>query len=146
MYDQYMMGSSLLVTPLFDKSDKRTVYLPEGTWYNFNTNEKYEGGREYEITVRFDEMPLFVKEGTILPLADPVQYVSESTVFDIDCRVYGTPGSAVTLFEDDGVSYDYRKDACNILTLHVEKGKGKVKRSGNYKGKRYKIKDWTFIK
>lgn len=146
MYDQYMMGSSLLVTPLFDKSDKRTVYLPEGTWYNFNTNEKYEGGREYEITVRFDEMPLFVKEGTILPLADPVQYVSESTVFDIDCRVYGTPGSAVTLFEDDGVSYDYRKDACNKLTLHVEKGKGKVKRSGNYKGKRYKIKDWTFVK
>lgn len=143
--DQYMMGNSLLVAPLFDNSDKRTVYLPAGNWYNFNTNEKYEGGREYEITVRFDEMPLFVKEGTILPLADPVQYVSESTVFNIVCRVYGTPVAPVTLFEDDGVSYNFKKQAYNILSLWVEKNKGKVKRSGNYKEKRYNIRDWAFL-
>jgi len=140
-----MMGANLLVTPLFDNSDKRIVYLPEGNWYNYNTNKKYEGGREYEITVGFDEMPLFVKEGTILPQADPVQYITESTVFNIVCHVYGNTKKNVTLFEDDGVSYNYRKGEYNLLSLWIEKGKGRVKRSGNYKGKRYHIKDWVFI-
>ena len=143
--DQYMMGANLLVTPLFDNSDKRIVYLPEGNWYNYNTNKKYEGGREYEITVGFDEMPLFVKDGTILPLADPVQYITESTVFNIVCHVYGNTKKNVTLFEDDGVSYNYRKGEYNLLSLWIEKGKGRVKRSGNYKVKRYHIKDWVFI-
>lgn len=47
--DQYMMGDNLMVAPLLDDSGKRTVYFPEGIWYNFNTHERYEGGREYEV-------------------------------------------------------------------------------------------------
>ncbi len=144
--DQYMMGDRLLVAPLFDDSNKRKLYLPEGIWYNFNTNEKYEGGREYEVTVKMDEMPLFVKGGSILPLADPVQFVSNTTSFDITCCVYGNADRPVSLFEDDGVSYNYRNGDFNKLSLWVEKGKGKVKRNGNYKKKRYSIKKWEFIK
>lgn len=143
--DQYMVGDCLLAAPLFENSNKRVVYLPAGDWYNFNTNEKYEGGREYEITIGLNEMPLFVKEGTILPLANPVQFVSDTTTFDIICHVYGNPSKVVTLFEDDGVSYNYKNSEFNLLSLWVEKGKGKIKRSGNYKGKRYYIKDWNYI-
>lgn len=145
LFDQYMVGTSLLVAPLFDNSNKRMVYLPAGNWYNFNTNEKYEGGREYEVTIHFNEMPLFVKEGAILSLANPVQYVADNTSFDIVCHVYGNPEGEVSLFEDDGVSYNYKKNEYNTISLWVEKGKGKMKRSGNYKGKRYNIKDWKFI-
>lgn len=107
--DQYMMGDNLLVAPLLDDTGKRKVYFPAGGWYNFNTNERYEGGKEYEVAIALDEMPLFVKDGTILPLADPLQFVSETSVFNIACHVYGNPdGKQYTLFEDDGVSYDLR--------------------------------------
>lgn len=144
--DQYMMGNSLLVAPLFEDSNRRKIYLPEGDWYNFNTNEKLVGGCEYEIVVEMDQMPLFVKDGTILPLANPVQFVSDQTVFDITCRVYGKVDKEFTLFEDDGVSYNYKDGSFNRLSLLVEKGKGKVKRTGNYKLKRYRIEKWDFVK
>lgn len=146
IYDQFMVGDRLLAAPLFEQSDKRKVYFPEGTWYNFNTNEKYAGGREYEIQVTFDEMPVFVKEGTILPLAKPVLCVEDQTQFEITCSVYGINAAPASLFEDDGVSYNYKKNECNTISLWIEKGKGKTKRTGNYKSKRYIITDWKFIR
>lgn len=146
--NQYMMGDNLMVTPLLDDTGKRTVYFPKGTWYNFNTNERYEGGGEHEVTIAMDEMPLFVKGGTILPLAKPLQYVADDSVFDIVCHVYGDASeTAFTLFEDDGVSYDFeRKNSYNWLLLEVKNGKGKCKRKGAYKGKRYNVSEWVFVK
>lgn len=146
--NQYMMGDNLMVTPLLDDTGKRTVYFPKGTWYNFNTNERYEGGGEHEVTIAMDEMPLFVKGGTILPLAKPLQYVADDSVFDIVCHVYGDASeTAFTLFEDDGVSYDFeRKNSYNWLFLEVKNGKGKCKRKGAYKGKRYNVSEWVFVK
>lgn len=120
--NQYMMGDNLMVAPLLDDTGKRTVYFPKGTWYNFNTNERYEGGGEHEVTIAMDEMPLFVKGGTILPLAKPLQYVADDSVFDIVCHVYGDASEATsTLFEDDGVSYDFEsKNSYNWLLLDVK--------------------------
>ena len=60
--DQYMMGDGLMAAPLYQNKKTRTVYFPEGTWYNFNTNEKYEGNREYEITTELDQLPLYVRQ------------------------------------------------------------------------------------
>jgi len=93
-------------------------------------------------------MPLFVKDGTILPLADPLQFVSETSVFDITCHVYGNPdGKQYTLFEDDGVSYDFENKNCyNWLNLGVKKGKGYYKRQGSFNGQKYSINKWVFIK
>lgn len=48
--------------------------------------------------------------------------------------------------EDDGVSYNYEQNQFNLINLSVEKGKGKVKRTSNYKTEHYRIKDWIFIK
>lgn len=146
--NQYMMGDNLMVAPLLDDTGKRTVYFPKGTWYNFNTNERYEGGGEHEVTIAMDEMPLFVKGGTILPLAKPLQYVADDSIFDIVCHVYGDASEAAsTLFEDDGVSYDFEsKNSYNWLLLDVKNGKGKYKRKGSYKGKRYNVSEWVFIK
>jgi len=143
-----MMGDNLLVAPLLDDTGKRKVYFPAGIWYNFNTNECYEGGQEYEVAIALDEMPLFVKDGTILPLADPLQFVSETSVFDITCHVYGNPdGKQYTLFEDDGVSYDFENKNCyNWLNLGVKRGKGYYKRQGSFNGQKYSINKWVFIK
>ncbi|SBW03654.1 TIM-barrel domain-containing protein [uncultured Dysgonomonas sp.] len=144
---QYMMGAAILVTPLFEKSHSRKVYFPSGcNWYNFNTNEKYEGGKEYDIIATFSQMPIFVKEGAILPLSKVIQYVADNTVFEITPIVYGQNANPATLFEDDGLTYNYKKNEFNTITLSLENGKRKMDKEGTYKKSRYKIQDWIFIK
>jgi alpha-glucosidase (family GH31 glycosyl hydrolase) len=65
---QYMLGDSLLVAPVTDVSRKKAeVYLPEGTWYGLFDNKEYQGG-EYTIDCPIDEIPVFVREGAILPM------------------------------------------------------------------------------
>lgn len=144
--DQYMVGPGLMAAPLYENKKYRKVYFPEGTWYNFNTNEKYEGKREYEITTELDQLPLYVRQGTLLPLADPVPYVGMQTVFDLHCKVYGTFATTCWLFEDDGESYDFREGKYNNVILEAAKGKVKLKRTGNgYKQKRFRLVDYEFI-
>lgn len=142
--NEYMIGQGLLSAPLTDKADERKVYLPEGVWYDFNTGRKYYGGKEYSITCNYTGLPLFVKEGTILPLAKPVEYITPSTQFEITCRVYGKT-AITTLFEDDGITFNYEKSTYNSVALSYVNNKGTAKRSGNYKQKRYNIKGWQVI-
>jgi len=69
---EYMLGKNILVAPVLTK-EKRTksVYLPgRERWYRFSSDRKYRGGNEYNIPVTKDDMPVFVRGGTFLPLAD----------------------------------------------------------------------------
>lgn len=143
--DQYLIGEGLMAAPLYQNKKTRTVYFPEGTWYNFNTNEKYEGNREYEIITEFNQLPLYVRQGTLLPLAAPVPNVDAQTVFNLHCKVYGTPTATCQLFEDDGISYDFQKGAYNNVTLDAAKGKVKLKRTKGCKLNRYKLVSSEFI-
>jgi len=86
-----MIGNGMMAAPLYENKKSRKVYFPEGVWYNFNTNEKYEGNREYEITTELNQLPLYVRQGTLLPLAEPVPYINTQTVFNLNCKIYGTP-------------------------------------------------------
>lgn len=143
--DEYMIGSGILAAPLTEKIDERKVYLPEGTWYDYNTNQKYEGGKYYTIKPDLNQLPIFIKAGTILPLAKPVEFVAPDTRFEITCYVYGDANKA-TLFEDDGLTFNYEGGAYNTVNLVWNKNKGEVKRVGKFKGSRYVIKKWEVIK
>jgi alpha-D-xyloside xylohydrolase len=144
--DEYMIGSGILAAPLTEKADERKVYLPAGNWYDFNTNKKYEGGKVYTIKPGLTELPIFIKEGTILPLAKPVEHVSPDTKFEITCFVYGADKTSGKLFEDDGITFDYEKGSFNTIDLFWSKSKGSIKRSGLYKNSRYLIRKWVLVK
>ena len=143
--DEYMIGPGILAAPLTEKEDERVVYLPAGTWYDYNTNQKYTGGKEHTIKTGLTQLPIFIKEGTILPLANPVDHVDQDTKFEITCWVYGSNATRATLFEDDGTSFNYEKGNYNTITLSWQKNKGTVKRSGQFKNVRYVIKKWQVI-
>lgn len=143
--NEYMIGESLLAAPIIGESPSRTLYLPEGNWYDFNTNKKYEGAKEYTINYDLDQIPLFVKEGAILPFAKPVEYISSSTVFEITCRVYGNIPANTVLFEDDGVTNNFNKGNYNRVDLSFSNRKGHINREGNYKKKVYQIRNWEYI-
>lgn len=141
--DEYIIGESLLAAPFLDGTGSRRVYFPAGTWYDFNTNKKYEGGKCYGIEMSLDQIPLFVKEGTILPLAKPEQYITRNTVFEITCHIYGERCNPVFLFEDDSYTNDYQKGKFNWVSLEWNGKKVKTATKGDYKGKGYKITGWV---
>jgi len=143
--DEYMIGPDLLAAPLTDKSDERRVYLPEGTWYDFNTNKKYEGGKYHTMKYSLTQLPLFVKEGTILPLAKPVEFISPGTKFEINCRIYGKNPREATLFQDDGITYNFENGEYSVLNLSYIDGKVKTIRSGKKSPQLYTIKSWKQI-
>jgi alpha-D-xyloside xylohydrolase len=137
--NEYMMGESILCAPFIDSALSRQIYFPEGTWYDFNNNKRYEGGKSYEIKMSLDEIPMFVKGNTILPLSHPVNFVTPSTIFEIYCRIYGNPEKPVELFEDNSFNFDFEKGKFNWIKISFPGNKINTSRSGNYQGKLYHI-------
>jgi alpha-glucosidase/alpha-D-xyloside xylohydrolase len=114
--DQFLWGRDLLVSPVVEKgATSRRLYLPRGTWFDFWTDARLEGGREINREVDLETMPLHVRAGTVLPLAPVRQYVDQAVDEPLTLVVYpGADGSA-SIYEDDGRSFDYRKgDAMRI--------------------------------
>ncbi len=88
--DQYLIGENLLAAPFIDTVTVRNVYLSEGNWIDFNSHKRYTGKQFISIQYNPDQLPLFVKEGTILPLAEPVNFTDGKTPFKITCHVFGS--------------------------------------------------------
>jgi alpha-D-xyloside xylohydrolase len=142
--DQFMFGPSLLVAPMIAGQGKRNVYLPAGTWHDFWTDEVVAGGRTIEVTKPFDQVPVFVKDNCLLPLAVPLQHVTRDSVFDLTVRVYGKTPQPLVLFEDDGESNDYLAGKQSRVTLSWANGGGHVERTGGYTGTpRIKVSQWV---
>ncbi len=141
--DQFLVGPALLVAPLFAGQTERSVYLPAGGWFDFWTGTAFEGGKTHQIKAGLDAIPVFVKEGYAIPLADPVQFITPQTVFNLEVRVYGNAPAAFTLREDDGVSLNPEQ---NIIELYwAPEKKPVIKRSGNFALERYHVRDWKVM-
>ena len=100
-----MMGDDLMVAPLVASGKGETtkkIYFPAGVWYDFFTGERIEGGRSYELTFPLDRMPLYVREGTLLPLARVTLTTEDPRSRELEVRRYGDPLRPAVLYEDDG--------------------------------------------
>ena len=108
--DQFLWGGSMLVAPVVEKDAKtRRVYLPRGTWYDYWTGERIEGGREIDRAVDLATIPLYVRGGSILPVGPVKQYSAEPVDGPLEISIYPGADAAFLLYEDDGVSFNYRK-------------------------------------
>jgi alpha-glucosidase (family GH31 glycosyl hydrolase) len=106
--DEFLWGRDLLIAPVYQKAaTSRRVYLPEGTWYDWWTNEKVAGAQTVERPVDLATMPIFARAGAIIPV-DPVrQYTSEPVTEPTTLRVYRGASGRYVLYDDDGTSQDY---------------------------------------
>lgn len=111
--DAYMLGPSLLVAPVFEhKKTSRLVYLPAGDgWYDFNNGKYFTGGQQITADAAYERMPVFVKQGSILPFGPALQYTNEKPADTIHLFVYTGKDASFDLYEDDGLTYDYEKGA-----------------------------------
>jgi alpha-glucosidase (family GH31 glycosyl hydrolase) len=108
--DEYLWGRDVLVAPVVEQGVRsRSLYLPRGTWYDFWTNDRVEGGREITRAVDLETIPLYVRAGAILPLGPVRQYVSEKSEEPLTVAVYPGADGSFLLYEDDGKSFNYRR-------------------------------------
>lgn len=108
---EYMFGPALLVAPILDRGARsREVYLPQGTWYDFWSGERITGGRSIMAQAPLDRIPLYVKSGSVIPMAECVQFVGEKPDEKITVHVYGAPG-CFELYEDAGEGREYMEGA-----------------------------------
>jgi alpha-glucosidase len=142
MYSQFMFGSNILVAPvLYEGEREKLVYLPEGSWYNYFTHEKFSGGRFYTMEVPLEETLVFVKEGSIIPIHEEFyNYVGEKDL-DITLEVFGNNAS-LELYEDDGISFEYRDGKYNLYNIEAVNKEVNVKivHSGLDKERQFKVR------
>jgi len=124
--DEFLLGSNILVAPIYREGCiSRSVYLPEGMWYDFWNFKEYKG-REY-ITVKapLDMIPIFVREGSIIPIWDVQNYIGEKEQKVLNLLVY--PGEGKFLYyEDDGISWNYEKGEYNLIEFSLKNDEIKI--------------------
>ena len=108
--DQYFWGRDMLVAPVVEKgATSRRVYLPRGTWFDFWTEQRVQGGSEIDRAVDLATMPLYVRAGAVIPMGPVKQYTAEPLDGPLSFTVYPGADGAFELFEDDGRSFEYRQ-------------------------------------
>ncbi len=107
--DEWLMGSGLLAAPILEDTETRWVYLPGGTWYALNTNTPLKGDHGMDAKAALDEIPAFVRAGTILPLGPIIQHTSDLPGGPLEIQVYPGRDAKFTLVEDDGQTTNYLK-------------------------------------
>lgn len=131
--DEYMLGSFVLVAPVIAPGkEAREVYLPDGDWYDYYTGEKYSGGRYILADAPLDKVPVFIKAGAIIPVADgEIRSTEDITEDKISILTYPGKGSFVH-YQDDNETFAYRDGAYNAVeyTLDGDKLEKKVLHKG----------------
>lgn len=109
--DQYMFGPALMVCPVYQYGARsREIYFPQTTgWYDFYTGKYIRGGQKQNIAAPYERIPLFVREGAIIPFGPDMQYSNEKPADKITLFVYGGKNGSFKLYEDEGDNYNYEK-------------------------------------
>ncbi len=109
--DQYMFGPALMVAPVYEYGAReRDVYFPDGcNWYDFYTGRFIAGGQQLACNAPYERIPLFVREGAIIPFGPDMEWSAEKPAKEITLYVYGGKDGEFTLYEDEGVNYNYEK-------------------------------------
>jgi alpha-D-xyloside xylohydrolase len=114
-----MFGKSILVAPVTEPgTNLLNVYLPKSaSWFNFYTNKKYAGGQNTTVEAPLDQIPLFVKAGSILPVGSEIQYATEKKWDDLEIQIYEGANGDFTLYEDETDNYNYEKGIYSTINF-----------------------------
>lgn len=136
--DQFMFGPALLVNPVTEPgATTRRMYLPKGSWYDFWTGRRVDGGAMIDAAAPIDRMPLFVRAGSIVPMGPDVEYASEKAADPMEIRVYPGANGSFVLYEDEGDNYNYEKGAHATIRFDWDEAAKKLtigERAGTFPG------------
>ena len=117
--DQFMFGPALMINPVTEyKARSRNVYLPSGNgWYELRSGKHYEGGQLINSEAPYTDIPIYVKEGSIIPCGPDIQYTMEKSADPIRLFVYTGSDGSFTLYEDENINYNYEKGKFSVIQL-----------------------------
>jgi len=136
--DQFMFGPSIMVCPVYQyKARNRQVYLPSGyKWYNLITGKVEEGGKTIVAEAPLSDIPLFVKEGSIIPCGPEIQYAMQKAD-PITLYIYSGKDAEFNLYEDENTNYNYEKGSYSIIPVKYSENEKKIiigQRKGEFAG------------
>jgi alpha-glucosidase (family GH31 glycosyl hydrolase) len=106
---QFKLGEAFLVAPVYREGDEnRSVFFPKGTWYDYWTGEEFEGGQTWLVDAPANQIPLFVKAGSIIPYRSRARQIMEGSNSELTIEMYAGGVGTFRLYEDDGVTNRYR--------------------------------------
>ncbi len=110
--NQFLLGNNVLVAPVESHQKVAGVYLPEGEWYDLHTLSRHEGASIVHVDSSLEELPVFIRGGAVIPMQKAVQSTSESAGEILYLHVFdGQKSSVFSFYEDDGVSFEFKKGA-----------------------------------
>ncbi|HET8656462.1 MAG TPA: glycoside hydrolase family 31 protein [Longimicrobiaceae bacterium] len=141
--DEYMIGEALLAAPVTAGQTGRSVYLPEGEWFDFWSGRRYAGRRTVELTVPLEQTPLFARGGSLLPLAVPTLHTDDRKSGELTVRAYGRGDASLPLYEEDGAHDPELTEV--VLAWSGARGEGSLRRSGPAREPGYRVVGWERV-
>ncbi len=137
--DQWMFGPALMACPVgYYKARNRNVYFPEQNgWYDLYTGEYIQGGQSLIVDAPYERIPVYVREGSIIPFGPEIQYTDEKPAELINLYIYAGKDAQFQLYEDEGVNYNYEKGKYATIDITYDEASKTVslgKRMGSFKG------------
>jgi alpha-glucosidase len=118
--DEFLFGDSILVAPIVrPHTYERLVYLPEGSWCHETSNVWYQGGQSYIIQVPRDEIPVFIRGGSMRLVNPKQQFIDVDYEKEIELHIYHDGNQQKTFYFDDGISFDYEKQKVSEIEVTV---------------------------
>jgi len=120
LVDEFMFGPAFLVAPITKFQERsRGVYLPSGAaWYDLWSGQKAQAGAIPNAAAPYDQIPVFVRAGSIIPYGPDIQYTGEKPADPLTVYVYAGADGDFTLYEDEGTNYNYEQGAFSEIALH----------------------------
>jgi alpha-D-xyloside xylohydrolase len=132
--DAWMVGDRMLIAPLFAGEPGRRLTLPPGVWHNFWTGDPVAGDSAIDIPAATKNIPVFVKDGSVLPLATITNSTADPASRILEVRIFGDGHLPFSLFTHEGDSLQ--------LDWNVVTRVGTVKQQGSNP---YAITRWTSV-
>jgi alpha-D-xyloside xylohydrolase len=125
-------------TPVEHAAKSRSVYLPTGCdWWDFWTDARLPGGQRIVAAADLATIPLYVRAGSIIPIAPPMQYADEQPDAVLELHIYPGRDGRFQLYEDAGDGYDYERGAFATIDIAWQDASRRLvleKRTGAYPG------------
>lgn len=152
--NEYYFGTEMFVAPITNKKDKamnraiERIFIPDGTWYDFKTGKKFPGNKRYVMFFKDEDYPVFVKSGSIIPMADLEENINVTNPPEtMEIHVFPGQSNTYDLYEDDGISslyeegyyiltrmdYNYMLNNYTLIIRPIEGKSGLIPDTRNYR-------------
>lgn len=124
--NEYLFGTEMIVSPITTPHDDKTTmgsvktYIPDGVWYDFFNNMRYEGGKTLTLFRDMYEMPVLVKSGGIIPMSKLTHINDIENPANMKIKVYAGKSNSFELYEDDGNTIDYKNGAYAVTKMDLD--------------------------